>query len=85
VSAPPERVTPRGWFVCHRADGKLRGRFEGPLEGPDAALALLKHLVEIELLLLVDLGRATSIYRIDDAVSITPSLAGCSSCGDAPC
>jgi hypothetical protein len=64
VSAPPERVTSRGWFVYHRADGKLRGRFEGPLEGPDAALALLKHLVEIELLLLVDSRRATSIYRI---------------------
>ena len=64
VAAPLDPRPPCGWFVYQRAPGKHRGRYERPLEGPDAALALLRHLVEIELLLLMDSGRASSTYRI---------------------
>ena len=64
VAAPLDPTPPCGWFVYQRAPGKHRGRYEGPLNGPDAALALLRHLVEIELLLLMDSGRASSTYRI---------------------
>jgi hypothetical protein len=64
VAAPLDPAPPCGWFVYHRAPGKHRGRYEGPLDGLDAALALLRHLVEIELLLLMDSGRASSTYRI---------------------
>ena len=64
MAAPPDPTPPCGWFVYQRAPGKHRGRYEGPLNGPDAALALLRHLVEIELLLLMDSGRASSTYRI---------------------
>jgi hypothetical protein len=51
------------------------GRFEVPLEGPDAALALIKHLVEIELLLLLDSDVHQHLPH-RPAVSITPTLAG---------
>ena len=64
VAAPLDPTPPCGWFVYQRAPGKHRGRYEGPLDGPDAAIALLRHLVEIELLLLMDSGRASSTYRI---------------------
>ena len=64
MAAPPDPTPPCGRFVYHRAPGKHRGRYEWPLNGPDAAIALLRHLVEIELLLLMDSGRASSTYRI---------------------
>ena len=64
MAAPLDPTPPCGWFVYQRAPGKHRGRYEGPLDGPDAALALLRHPVEIELLLLMDSGRASSTYRI---------------------
>ena len=64
MAAPLDPAPPVGWFVYHRASGQHRGRYEGPLDGPDAAIALLRQLVEIELLLLMDSGRASSTYRI---------------------
>ena len=64
LAAPLESAPACGWFVYHRAPGKHRGRYERPLDGPDAALALLRHLVENELLLLMDAGHASSTYRI---------------------
>ena len=63
MAAPLDPTPACGWFVDHRAPGKHRGRYEGPLDGPDAAIALLSHLVEIELLVM-DSGRASSTYRI---------------------
>ena len=49
MAAPLDPAPACGWFVYHRAPGKHRGRYDGPLDGPDAAIALLRHLVEIEL------------------------------------
>ncbi len=63
MAAPLDPTPPCGWFVYHRAPGKHSGHYEVPLDGPDAAIALLRHLVEIELLLM-DSGRTSSTYRI---------------------
>ena len=63
MAAPLDPAPACGWFVYHRAPGKHRGRYAGPLDDPDAALALLRRLVEIELLVM-DSGRASSTYRI---------------------
>src|SRR5438874_10676443 len=52
-----------GWYVYQRAAGRRRGVFIGPFDGPDAAVAHLRDMVELELLLLDGQVR-TSTFRI---------------------
>jgi hypothetical protein len=59
----PESVA-EGWFVYQRQVGRRRGVFLGPFDGPDGAIAHLRDLVELELLLLDAKARSTSTFRI---------------------
>jgi hypothetical protein len=59
----PGPTTP-AWYVYRRASGRRRGSFAGPFDGPDAALAYLRDALELELLLLDEAGRSSSLFRI---------------------
>jgi hypothetical protein len=59
----PESVA-EGWFVYQRQAGRRRGVYLGPFDAPDAAIAHLRDLVELELLLLDAQGRSTSTFRL---------------------
>ncbi|MBV9326510.1 MAG: hypothetical protein JO352_22330 [Chloroflexi bacterium] len=52
------------WYVYRRANGRRRGSYVGPFEGPDAALAHLRDAIELELLLLDEAGRSSSLFRV---------------------
>jgi hypothetical protein len=52
------------WYVYRRPYGRRRGSFAGPFDGPDAALGYLRDALELELLLLDEAGRSSSIFRI---------------------
>jgi hypothetical protein len=52
------------WYVYQRGTGQRRGVFSGPFDGPDAAVAHLRDLVELELLLLDGQVRTSSTFRI---------------------
>jgi hypothetical protein len=70
VEAPPERAHVSGWFVCHHAPGRHRGRSAGVLAGLDAALVLLRDPLQLELLLLPDTGRAAARTALFDPESL---------------
>jgi hypothetical protein len=63
VQLQPESVA-GGWFVYQRQVGRRRGVYLGPFDGPDGAIAHLRDLVELELLVLDAQGRSTSTFRI---------------------
>jgi len=52
------------WYVYQRGAGRRRGVFIGPFDGPDAAVAHLRDVVELELLLLDGQVRTSSTFRI---------------------
>jgi hypothetical protein len=53
-----------GWYVYRRTHGRRRGSYVGPFEGPDAALAHLRDALELELLLIDETSRSSSLLRI---------------------
>jgi hypothetical protein len=57
-------ATHTSWYVYRRAHGRRRGAYVGPFEGPDAALAHLRDAIELELLLLDEAGRSSSLFRV---------------------
>ena len=63
-------ATPRAWYVYRRAQGRRRGSYVGPFEGPDAALAYLRDAIELELLLLDEASRSSSLFRISRRASV---------------
>ena len=52
------------WFVYIRVLGRRRGAYVGPFNGPDAAIAHLRDVVEMELLLFDTQVRSSSTFRI---------------------
>ena len=52
------------WFVYQRQHGRRRGTYLGPFDGPDAAIAYLRDVVELELLLQDGQSRTTNMFRI---------------------
>jgi hypothetical protein len=63
VQLQPQRAS-EAWFVYQRLAGRRRGMYLGPFEGPAAAIAHLRDVVELELLLLEGQSHSTSMFRI---------------------
>ena len=61
--------TTLAWYVYRRASGRRRGSYAGPFDGPDAALAYVRDTLELEVLLLDEARRSSSLFRISRRLS----------------